>query len=120
MPKTTRYELWKQSIEQLQQAIDALDQAHATMKSIGLEDVDNGCGGAYRATIKSVCGNAESILEELRTADCDECQHAIQLHVEKYGCEYERGDVATPCRDGGTIMAAAGPCGCDWWHREVA
>lgn len=34
---TTKIELWQQAIEQLQTAVDQLDQAHATLKDIGLE-----------------------------------------------------------------------------------
>jgi ribosomal protein S27AE len=113
----TRFELWKQAIEQMEHAIAELDQAHATMKDCRLDDVD--AGGYRMPTIKHLVSDAEGLLRELRTAECDDCGHAIAKHGDRYGCEYERGDVPMNCRDGGTIMAAAGPCHCKWGLQEA-
>jgi hypothetical protein len=45
---------------------------------------------------------------------CANCDHAFRLHADKYGCEYERGDVWVtgnqPSRP--TVLMAQGPCGC--------
>jgi hypothetical protein len=58
--------------------------------------------------------NAE-LLERLERAEkvigiipCDECNHSLVLHFDRYGCEYERGD--TQVQDVGAV--ALGPCGC--------
>ena len=40
--------------------------------------------------------------------DCDECEHSLVLHFDRYGCEYERGDHLE--QDVGWV--AGGPCGC--------
>jgi hypothetical protein len=41
---------------------------------------------------------------------CPQCNHELGLHVDKYGCEQERGD-----REGdeGEVAQAMGPCGCN-------
>ncbi|SRR5579872_414063 len=112
----TRFEMYQQAIEQLTQAVDALDQAHASMKDAQVADVAS--TGHYPLVIKSVIFHAEQILEQLKTAECLECGHALSKHGDKYGCEYDRGDVEMTCRDGGTILAAAGPCGCEWGQQR--
>jgi ribosomal protein S27AE len=90
----TRFELWKQAIEQLTRAAAELDQAHATLKDCGLDDID--AGGYRKPTIKNLVIDAEGLLQELRHAECDECNHRIAHHGDRYGCEYERGDVEMP------------------------
>lgn len=46
-------------------------------------------------------------------AECDECGHAIRLHGDKYGCQYERGDHPGGEGPRGPYGAyAMGPCGC--------
>lgn len=114
----TRFELWKQAQEQLKEAIKAYDQASATLKDIELSDLDVP-GLLVPASRGKLAIDLDRTLLELQTAECDECGHAIAKHGDKYGCEYERGDVAMDTRDGGTVMAAAGPCGCQWWSKPV-
>jgi hypothetical protein len=108
----SRFELWKHALLDLERAIAELDQVHATLKDVRLEDVD--AGGFRKPTIKDLVIDAGGLLQELQSVECDECGHAIAKHGDRYGCEYERGDVPMTCRDGGTVMAAAGPCGCRW------
>jgi hypothetical protein len=148
----TNLELWKQSIAQLEEAISAMDQAHATLRDIGLDDeIGKGRIGfnsrhlaakqlnaQQQLTVGTVvrtsptCGvyakqlnagqlvvAAMALLEAIKESDCPECDHLISRHEDEYGCDFERGDVEMPCRDGGTIMAAAGPCTCDWGKRQV-
>lgn len=114
----TKFEVWKQACLDLERAVAELDQIHASLKDCGLDDVD--AGGYRKPTIKHLVSDAEGLLKNLREAKCDECWHPISLHGDRYGCELERGDVEMPCRDGGTILAAAGPCGCDWGKKELA
>jgi hypothetical protein len=113
---TTNFELWKQAIEQLTRVVAELDQAHATLKDCGLDDI--AAGGYRKPTIKHLVSDAEGLLKGLQYAKCEECGRRIAHHGDRYGCEYERGDVEMPCRDGGTILAAAGPCGCEWGLQE--
>lgn len=40
--------------------------------------------------------------------NCDECEHSLVLHFDRYGCEYDRGD--RQVQDVGAV--AMGPCGC--------
>jgi hypothetical protein len=41
---------------------------------------------------------------------CPACDHELQHHLEKEGCEIERGD---GYRAGSEILEALGPCGCN-------
>jgi hypothetical protein len=41
---------------------------------------------------------------------CPACNHELQHHTDKEGCEIERGD---GYRAGSEIEEALGPCGCD-------
>ena len=43
---------------------------------------------------------------------CPECEHAIPLHADKYGCQHERGDSWVTGKDGTEALVAMGPCGC--------
>lgn len=55
--------------------------------------------------------NGERLCKACRET-CPECGHAWKDHESPYGCEIELGDYPAPCKDGGTILAARGPCGC--------
>jgi ribosomal protein S27AE len=101
----------------MERAIEELDQAGASLKDIRMGDLDS--GGWRRATIHQLVMDAEGLLAELRSAECDDCGHAIAKHGDRYGCEYERGDVEMSTRDGGSVMAAAGPCHCRWGLQEA-
>jgi hypothetical protein len=114
----TRFELWKQAIAQMERAIAELDQAHATLKDAGLDDV-TATSRYNTVTIKDLVRKGQSLLGELREAECEDCGHLIAWHGDQYGCEYERGDQPMNSRDGGTIMAAAGPCHCQWGLEEA-
>jgi hypothetical protein len=104
----SRLETWKEAIQQLGVAVGQLDQAHATLKDLGMENVGDHDAQAYGSvmTLKSVRRHADEILKAAKTADCDECGHAISMHEDKYGCQYERGDEGKPCT-------------CQWWAQPV-
>jgi hypothetical protein len=53
--------------------------------------------------------SAPELLEEICKLPCGECGHDLDRHVDKYGCEFDRGD-----REGyeGEPAQAMGPCGC--------
>jgi hypothetical protein len=44
--------------------------------------------------------------------ECEECGHAVSLHMDRYGCQYERGDIWVS-GDNCDGLVAGGPCGCD-------
>lgn len=35
---------------------------------------------------------AGKLYEALGNMSCSECEHKLKYHIDKYGCEYERGD----------------------------
>jgi hypothetical protein len=47
------------------------------------------------------------------TEECEECGHAVSLHMDRYGCQYERGDIVV-----NECNVAGGPCGCDVHHAK--
>ncbi len=56
-----------------------------------------------------------TLVEALGNVECPECEHSVRYHLDKYGCEYERGD-GYP--NGSEILQALGPCSCkgtDGW-----
>lgn len=120
----TRFEVWKATVADLARVAAELDQVRAQLKDIQLRELlafDEGepLRGRLNGNIDDLTFACDGLLKELRTAECDECSHAIAIHGDRYGCEYERGDVEMPCRDGGTVMAAAGPCHCKWGLQEA-
>jgi|SRR5579872_1203805 len=101
----TRFEMYQQAIEQLTEAVDALDQAHASMKDAGIQDIDSGFSPIFRGLdIRAVVHHAQKILDELKTAECDECGHALLKHGDAFtGCDHAR-DIE--------------PCGCAWGQQR--
>jgi hypothetical protein len=45
--------------------------------------------------------------------ECEECGHAVSLHMDRYGCQYERGDIVV-----NECNVAGGPCGCKVHHAK--
>jgi hypothetical protein len=115
----TRFEIWKQAVLDLERAEAELDQVHASLKDIGLQNLGSDAG-AWATTVPKLVAQATRLLIELRNADCPECDHLISRHGDKYGCEHERGDVSMSTRGAGTVLAAAGPCHCRWGLEEPA
>ena len=53
---------------------------------------------------------AEQIVGQI---PCEECDHSLYLHFDRYGCEYERGDAPGGEGEQGPYgEQALGPCGC--------
>ena len=50
--------------------------------------------------------------------ECNSCGHAIKLHNDRYGCQYERGDTTVFDNKGNGGLMAMGPCGCKDWGME--
>ena len=53
---------------------------------------------------------APDMLVALAKLVCPACNHELQHHLDKHGCEIERGD---GYRSGSEILEALGPCGCN-------
>lgn len=74
----------------------------------------------YEDAIETIAGPIRLCVDWIRLTlasssevRCPECDHLVSLHVSSTGgCEVERGDGYVPCRDGGEILSALGPCGC--------
>lgn len=51
---------------------------------------------------------------EEENEECPKCGHEMRLHGDKYGCQYERGDVFVTGNQAEqpTVLMARGPCGC--------
>ena len=111
--KSTRFELYRQAVAQLRKAVDALDQAHATLKDLKIDKAVE-ADTLHRFNARQLCRYMEGLLTDLNTLECEDCGHPLSKHGDKYGCEYDRGDIQMGCRDGGTVLAASGPCGCEW------
>lgn len=116
----TKLSQYTEAVRFLMEAANAIDQAHACLKDAELEDIEITLDDRFRFTrqkhmgVATLSGLVADMAKEVATAECDECTHALRYHHSAEGCEFERGDVPTRCKDGGEVMAAAGPCGCEW------
>ena len=100
--KPTRFAMYGQALDQLQEASELLDQARASMKDAQVDDVRSG-RFQESPTIKRIIQHIEGLIKELQVAECDDCGHRLALHGDPYGCEHERGgDVPTRL------------CSCEW------
>ena len=98
--KVPNIELWKQAVAELEVAIDALDQAQSTMKDINCHGIQAKTFGS--PNVKMLVAATASLLEELKTTDCDECNHPVAGHDSEDSCcqlQY---------------------CDCDWGQRSAA
>lgn len=59
---------------------------------------------------------AGKLYEALGNMSCSECEHKLKYHIDKYGCEYERGDGYIGDAE---YLQALGPCGCNEQHWEM-
>ena len=76
----------------------------------------NGCVTIYDAPYTTeteanahLISAAPEMLAELCKLPCAECGHDLIRHLDKYGCEYDRGD--RQVQDVGAV--AIGPCSCN-------
>ena len=106
----TRFAEYAAAVEFLKEAASALDQAHACMKAAEIDDIEVQVSGGIR--VLSIF--AAEMAEEVKTAECGDCGHALSRHGDKDGCEYERGDVLR-----GDNLVAAGPCSCQWGQKTI-
>ena len=65
---------------------------------------------AMSATALRVKAERDELLKALGAIPCPDCEHSLRQHVDKYGCEYDRGDGYF---GGAEFLQALGPCGCE-------
>lgn len=64
---------YREAEEQLRIAADALDQAHAMLRDLKLDDYITTGRGQRHQTVKSAYGIIEGLLDDLKTAACPDC-----------------------------------------------
>ena len=63
---------------------------------------------AYERQRECIRELASGVVAAVGEAECAECGHSLRYHLDKYGCEIERGDGYR----GAEFMEALGPCSC--------
>ena len=63
---------YSEALEQLRIAADALDQARAMLKDIGLQHIGSG-SGPYRLTVNQLADRALGAFTSLQNEECEEC-----------------------------------------------
>ena len=66
---TDRY---REALAHLIIAAEALDQARAMLKDIGLQHIGTG-NGPYRLTVSQIADRAEGLVRSLENEECEEC-----------------------------------------------
>ena len=69
----------------LRDAADALDQARAALKDIGLQHIGSR-SGPYRLTVSQLADRAEEAIKSLETEECEEC-----------GSRYSESEICLEC-----------------------
>jgi hypothetical protein len=105
----TRFEIYKQALLDLERAIAELDQVHASLKDIGLQRIIEGSH-----TVGDLVMQGDELLNELRIAECPECDHPIAQHDRSNGCWEELPGQF----DEHTIWLPTTQCLCRWGVSE--
>ena len=77
----TRLETYQEGLRFLHQALDALDQADASMRDCGMNDVLQ-AQGYRRPTLKQAVADMISLCQEAESWECGDCGVAIADHEE--------------------------------------
>lgn len=97
---TKELDLYLEAIDQATIAFEALDQAHSRLKDIHLDQYVESGQGPYRLSIRQLVGHAEGFLEELKNAECLDCQDPVLRHTRERGCDVVHADGRCPCQFG--------------------
>jgi cellobiose-specific phosphotransferase system component IIA len=65
---------FREALLEIENAADALDQAHSSLKQLGLHRYRK---GAYGESIESLSEHAFELLKYLRQVKCEECDKAL-------------------------------------------
>ena len=71
--KVNSLNTYREAVQQLQTAVDAIDQAHAMLKDLKLDTYITAGYGPRRQTVRSLYFDAEGLLEDLKNAACPDC-----------------------------------------------
>jgi hypothetical protein len=89
--KSPDLEIYRDAIQQLEDAVAQIDQAHAALKDISLEWWTAPGRRRYsdHISITALYDEANSFLQGLRKAECDDCGNPISDHPVN-GCKWWR------------------------------
>lgn len=75
----TQYQIYTEAVKQMEAAVAELDQAHATLRDIGLHQYT----GPWRAklSVETLYERADELLTTLRSVECDECGRPLAAHA---------------------------------------
>jgi hypothetical protein len=73
MKTVSRTEIYNAALEQLRIADEAMDQAHAMLKDLGLDDYVETGYGPRRQNARSLSLAVSGLLEDLRDVKCPDC-----------------------------------------------
>jgi hypothetical protein len=68
--QTSALKVYREALLELENAADALDQAHSLFKQVGLHKARK---SAYRKPVESLSEYAFELLKYLREIECEEC-----------------------------------------------
>lgn len=71
--KTAAVETYREALQFLAAAEEAIDQAHAAVRDLGLHHWIETGRGPYRQTLNSAFGIVHGLLEDLKNVQCPEC-----------------------------------------------
>jgi phage FluMu protein Com len=84
---------YREAIEQLKIAEEALDQAHAMLRDLNLHNYIDTGRGPYRQTVSSAFDIVNGLLKDLQKARCIECDKPLaenEVCLESKCAEVER------------------------------
>jgi hypothetical protein len=73
---------YREAVEQLQLAANAIDQAHAMLKDLELDNYIDTGHGMYRQTVKSAHRIVDGLLEDLKQAGCPDCGKRLADNID--------------------------------------
>ena len=77
MTTETAESTWRDAIEQLLIAANAIDQAHAMIRDLNLHNYIETGRGPYRQTLNSAFGIVIGLLRDLQEVICPECSNPM-------------------------------------------
>lgn len=77
----TQYQIYTEAVRQMETAVAELDQAHATLRDIGLQDYTAAWKGG-KLSISTLYKRADELLTVLRRVECDECGRPLADHAQ--------------------------------------
>jgi hypothetical protein len=77
----TQFEIYTEAVKQMEAAVAELDQAHATLRDIGLHQYSEPWKG-NPLSIEKLYKRADELLATLRRVECDECGRPLAAHAQ--------------------------------------